>query len=503
MAIREPSAGKVANLPLDVLWQAAVQHAIISIADSAGTIVYVNELFCRISGYSNEELVGQNHRIVKSSAHPESFYTGMWQTISGGGVWEGEFCNRHKSGFLYWVWSTIVPIMDENRLPTHYVSFRTDVTAEKRQLDAMRRLEKAEAELLRLAPFGIARLRGRVIVKANNEFHRLLGYASDELVGKATREIYHSDEQFLAIGKKAYEPLARGEIVKYEDELRCKDGSSLYVIAGTCSLNREAPTSDTLYIIQDITQHKVLENELARVARKNEAISQAKSEFMAIVAHELKTPLHGIFGTAQLLELTAGPAESELGKELQSSTKRLMKVVDEVIQYTSFDAHEVDASESTHLSTRLFVEAEKYELRARQKGLAFDMVLAEALDADFCIDAKCLGKTLSILLDNAVKFTNQGRIRLEAGLDASAGEWTTLDILVADTGVGMSERFLANPFVPFQQDDNPLNRRYEGLGLGLSLARKLIERLDGSIHISSAIDQGTRVRVAIPVRRQQ
>ncbi len=491
----------IAKLPLDVLWKAACQHAIISIADSAGTIVYANELFCRISGYQVEELVGRNHRIVKSSAHPTSFYADMWRTICAGGVWQGEVCNCHKSGSLYWVRATIVPILDSNQLPTHYASFRTDITHEKQQLEVMRRLEHAEAELLRLAPFGIARLRDRVIIKANDEFHHLLGYASGELIGKTTRAIYHSDEQFSTSGQMAYEPLVRGEHVKYEDKLRRKDGASLYVIAGTCSLSRDAPISDTLYIIQDITPHKELEEELANLARKNEAISHSKSEFMAIVAHELKTPLHGILGTAQLFELTPGVAEVELTHELHSSAKRLMRVIDEVIQFTSYDLHEVAAGEVMNLKTLVFITAERYELRARQTGIGFDLAIADALDVEFIVDAKCLGKIIAIVLDNAVKFTHQGHIQVGAAISELSDEHALLHIVVTDTGIGMSDRITANPFAPFQQDDNSLNRRYDGLGLGLALAKKLIDRLEGSIALSSALNQGTHVEISIPVLR--
>lgn len=501
MSPQIPSEFKVAGLPLDILWQAMGHHAIVSIADSAGTILFANELFSEISGYANEELVGANHRIVKSARHPDSFYAQMWRTISRGTVWEGEVCNRHKSGSLYWVWSTIVPILDDGGLPTHYVSFRTDITNEKRQLEAMCRLEHNESELLRLAPFGIARLRERIIVRANDEFHRMLGYAPGELLGRSTRVIYHSDEHFAAIGEAAYGPLMRGEHVKYEDELRRRDGGSLHVIAGGCSLIKNAPMSDTLYVIQDISRHKQLEDELAKLAQKNAAISQAKSEFIAIVTHELKTPLHGILGAAQLMELTVAQDDDGLTKELQSSTQRLMRVVDEVIEYTSYDLREGDAEEAANLSTLLIVTAEKYDLRARQGGIEFATELSAALDAEFCVDAKCLAKIVSVLLDNAVKFTHQGHVRLEASLDESGGDRAMLDVLVADTGVGMTERIAANPFVPFQQDESPLNRRHEGLGLGLALARKLVDRLDGSITLSSETNRGTRVRVRLPIRR--
>jgi PAS domain S-box-containing protein len=107
------------------------QHAIVSIADRAGKIIYVNDRFCTISGYTREELLGRNHRIVKSGRHDASFYKNLWRTISNGDVWQGEICNRRKDGSEYWVESTIFPHVDANGRPYRYTSIRTDVTRVK------------------------------------------------------------------------------------------------------------------------------------------------------------------------------------------------------------------------------------------------------------------------------------------------------------------------------------------------------------------------------------
>ena len=108
--------------------QALDHHAIVSIADHAGNIIYVNEKFCEISGYTEAELLGRNHRILKSGLHTAEFYQGLWKTIAGGQLWHGEVCNRRKDGSLYWVESTITPFLDDRGKPCQYVSIRTDIT---------------------------------------------------------------------------------------------------------------------------------------------------------------------------------------------------------------------------------------------------------------------------------------------------------------------------------------------------------------------------------------
>jgi PAS domain S-box-containing protein len=105
------------------------EHALVSIADVSGKIIYVNQKFCDVSGYTAEELIGQNHRLLKSGEHDPEFYAELWGTISSGRVWRGEICNLSKAGELYWVSSTIVPFVDSRTgKPIHYVSVRTDIT---------------------------------------------------------------------------------------------------------------------------------------------------------------------------------------------------------------------------------------------------------------------------------------------------------------------------------------------------------------------------------------
>ncbi|SDV00277.1 putative bifunctional diguanylate cyclase/phosphodiesterase [Pseudomonas mucidolens] len=120
---------------MDEKYRRAVDAAaIFSETDLAGRITYVNDQFCVLSGYGRDELLGQNHRLLASGLHPVAFFQGMWRTITGGGVWRGEICNRAKDGTLYWVDSTMVPLLDERTgLVQKYVSIRFDVS-EKRQL---------------------------------------------------------------------------------------------------------------------------------------------------------------------------------------------------------------------------------------------------------------------------------------------------------------------------------------------------------------------------------
>ena len=136
-----------ANQSLESLRLAMDHHGIVSITDVQGNITFVNDKFCQISQYAREDLIGRNHRLLNSGIHPASFFEEMWSTISAGKIWQGEVCNRNRSGAPYWVSSTIVPFLDDAGLPFQYIAVRTDITAIKEAEQVLMR-GKSELEAL-------------------------------------------------------------------------------------------------------------------------------------------------------------------------------------------------------------------------------------------------------------------------------------------------------------------------------------------------------------------
>ena len=119
------------------------EHAIVSITDARGRITYANEKFCQISGYDQAELLGQNHRLLKSGQHPDGYYRNLWDTITQGRTWAGELCNRAKDGSIYWVLATISPILGVDGLPEQYIAIRADISRIKEAESALKQAKEA------------------------------------------------------------------------------------------------------------------------------------------------------------------------------------------------------------------------------------------------------------------------------------------------------------------------------------------------------------------------
>lgn len=142
------------------------RNCILAITDVRGDIVFANQQFCRISGYSQAELLGQNHRLLRSGHHPPAFYHGMWSTIARGDTWRGEICNRAKDGHLYWVDSTLSPIRGPGGRISHYLALRVDITARMEAEAALERSRERHAEIRRMESLG--RMADGVLHDLNN-----------------------------------------------------------------------------------------------------------------------------------------------------------------------------------------------------------------------------------------------------------------------------------------------------------------------------------------------
>ncbi len=515
------------------------QHAIVAVTDVQGTITYVNDKFRVISQYSEDELIGQNHRILNSGHHSKEFFEQMYQTIARGEVWHGEIQNRAKDASIYWVDTTIVPFGGEDGKPHQYVAIRADITERKR----------AEAELLeqaRLATFaaeigaGLTRsgtLRGGleicvaafvdrlsvacVRVWSLNDAARVLeleasGGSHTELDSEYARVPMGSLEiGRIAMERAAYytNDVARDSRISNQEWARSRQmtafaGQPLIVgdrVVGVIAAFAGPPFSqNTLKTIatvaESIAQFMVrmsTETELQRAKEVAESADRAKSEFLANMSHEIRTPMNGVIGMTELAldtELTAEQREY-LGI-VKSSADSLLSVINDILDFSKIEAGKLELDPiEFNLRDSIGDTAKTLALRAHEKNLELVVDIQADVPEMLIGDPVRLRQILINLLGNAVKFTQQGEVVLRVETEAETGESTLLHFSVRDTGIGIPKERQELIFAAFTQADNSTTRKYGGTGLGLTITARLVELMGGRIWVDSENSRGSTFNV--------
>ncbi|RQD68876.1 MAG: response regulator [Tindallia sp. MSAO_Bac2] len=260
-----------------------------------------------------------------------------------------------------------------------------------------------------------------------------------------------------------------------------------------------------LLLTRNLEQQQLLEQQLLASIKKAEIASEVKDRFMTNMSHELRTPLNGLMGMLQLTEMTELTEEQrELIQHALQSCHSLTDVVEDILNHTGLVQRDIPVEEKPFNLKNVMQEVrDLHQVTAFQKNLHIHISLASRIPEELLGDRYKIKQILNNLAGNAVKFTDQGHIHLYADMYISKDDQYTLELRVKDTGTGIPESLHAHIFTAFTQADNSSTRAHDGLGLGLSTAKKLAEILGGSITLESSPGKGSTFIVHLKVKKPQ
>lgn len=433
--------------------QAMDAHSIVSIADASGRITHVNDKFCEVSGYRREELIGANHRIVKSGFHPPEFFQDLWETISSGRTWQGAVKNRAKGGQHYWVETTIVPMLDECGQPARYISVRTEITNIMEMEEAVRQanviLKSNVIERTHELELAKQQLEQELIERAHTQASLQTSY--DELqslhrqLQDAQRYLMQS-EKLAAVGQ-----LAAGMAHEINNPIG-------FVSSNLTTLGRYQATLSSLLI-----HYQQLETGLADDVRA------------AIVAQRQQADLDFVLEDGRALL-----------EESRNGVERVRKIVQDLRDFSQVDTagqwQLIDLNQC--LDTTLNLLGERFAGGVSIQREYGQLPQVECSPSD-------LNQVFVNLLNNAMQaLPGSGSITLRSGLDGEQA-WVEIE----DTGEGVPEEILPHIFDPFFTT-RPVG---QGAGLGLSMAYGVIQQHGGQITVRSQVGLGSAFRVTLPL----
>ncbi len=284
-------------------------------------------------------------------------------------------------------------------------------------------------------------------------------------------------------------------------EYIAKDGSIVPAeVSGIIVRDYDGSIKFIYGISVDISEKINLEQELLIEKQKNDEARKFKSIILGVIGHEFRTPLVGILGfTKMLANNTKNEDEREMLNYIYQSAQRLNSTLNSVVTLAALETNQLEIkSNEIDLMELIYNLYQSFEPIAKNKNISFDINIKNN-STKITFDENCLHQILYNLIDNAIKFTEKGRVFVDCRIVEKENSRKYIEFIIQDTGIGIKPSKFSTIFEPFRQISEGTQRFYEGLGLGLTVTKKLVEKLNGTLEVKSKLNEGSIFTVCLPI----
>jgi len=503
--------------------------------------------FYELLGYENGE-IPPSYKNFHKMLHPddvEGFKAATEATLTSDDHFNVECRLKTKSGKYKWFRSRGLVIKDRQNKPRRMAGSISNISEQKQAETALKKSVKDFRELTESIKDPFFSLDENLVCNYWNEAaERMTGFKSGEAVGKSIFELLPgigkpglekelekvldtknpeiietdlTDKDKIRYLKLHSYPSASGVSVIVKDVTDAKEAEGKIKelnqnlekkVAKRTSQLVETNRSLSLEVKEHKETEKQLKQSLAELKEAKEtaeSASKAKTRFLANISHEIRTPLNAIIGLGHLVSKTdLKPKQQEYFAKILSSSKALLYVINDILDVTKIESEKLMLEETEFdLEEVLQRLADGNTFLAETKGLELIIGIDRNVPTKLIGDPERLGQILNKLCNNAIKFTEIGEVSIKVRLAECKNDQANIEFTVSDTGVGMKRNFLKNLFKSFNQEDASVTRKAGGAGLGLSIAKGLVDLMGGRIYASSQHEKGSQFYISIWFRKQK
>ncbi|MCX6166137.1 MAG: PAS domain S-box protein, partial [Ignavibacteriae bacterium] len=481
------------------------QHSLlITIIDNSPDLIYIKDTQSRFlaasksvanyMGTTPEELINKTDFDFYKKELAEQYYNDERKIIeTGQAIINKEEPRKNPDSSVTWILTTKVPLNNVEGKITGIVGISRDITERKHAEEKLILSTENWNKTFNAIQDGIALLdANQQIIQCNQSFLDFIQKTKNEIIGNNCFYYVHGTKCPIEGC-----PFKRMQISKKREKMEMHINGFVCEILVDPILDKNNNILGAVHIISDISNRKRIEKALQEAKEKAEEANRTKSNFLASMSHELRTPMTGILGFAEILCDSLKDEEDKHKAEIVlKGGQRLMHTLNLILDLSRIEADRIDVKmRLTNLSSVVIESAKLFEILAKDKKLELKTEIDENIFA--ILDEQLTEQVFSNLIKNALIYTDKGSVCVEVKREMiNEKEYAVVKII--DTGIGIPENLREVIFEPFRQVSEGHSREFEGTGLGLTLAKKYIEMMNGSISVSSEVGVGSTFKVKFP-----